>query len=92
MLNNEDKQTVEEMIKKAVDAATKFSKRKVGDTPTDDNQLTPKGYVNLSGLRADRPTSPARGQQYFSTQDMYPWFTDGVSSWFSATGSVVSAL
>ena len=54
--------------------------------------LEMNGYVNLNGVRADRPTSVQPGQQYFSTSDNYPWFTDGVSSWFSATGSIVSAL
>lgn len=79
-------------VRKMITKALQFTQRKLGDTPTDDQQLTPRGYVNLSGTRANRPPHPTVGQQYFSTQDKYPWFTDGVSSWFSATGSVVSKL
>lgn len=79
---------IDAAIKKAVD----FPIRKRGDTPTDDLQLTPRKYVNLNGTRASRPSVVSAGQQYYSTQDNYPWFTDGVSSWFSAAGSIVSAL
>lgn len=34
------------MIHDALTKASAFSTRKVGDTPTDNNQLTPKGYVD----------------------------------------------
>ena len=80
------------MIKEALQKAMGFSTRKLGDTPTDSYQLTPQKYVDMNGTRANRPSSPNIGQQYWSTQDKYPWFTDGVSSWFSATGSIVSAI
>ena len=85
----EEIKDVEKMIAYAM--ANSYVK-KVGDTPIDDLQLTPRKYVNLNGTRANRPTAPTPGQQYFSTQDNYPWFTDGISSWFSATGSIVSGL
>lgn len=83
---------VQKMIDEAVTKYARFSNRKLGDTPTDDNQLTPRGYVNLSGTRANRPNSPTVGQQYFSTQDRYPWFYDGVASWVSGTGSTVGGV
>ena len=83
---------IEKMVDQKIALATRFSKRKLGDMPTDDNQLTPRGYVNLSGLRSEIPPAPTVGQQYFSTEDNYPWFTDGVSSWFSASGSIVSGI
>ena len=92
MIDDNDKKEIEKMIDFKINLATRFSKRKLGDMPTDNQQLTPRGYVNLNGTRADRPTSPIIGQQYFSTQDNFPWFTDGVSSWFSASGSIVSAI
>lgn len=91
-MEDNDKKEIQNMIDTSITGATKFSKRKIGDTPTDDNQLVPRGYVNLAGLRTERPSTVSPGQQYFSIQDHYPWFTDGVSSWFSATGSIVSAL
>lgn len=91
-MDDATKKEVEQMIKVALKRATDFKERKIGDTPTDANQLTPQKYVDLGGTRALRPRTPNVGQQYWSSQDHYPWFTDGVSSWFSATGSVVSAL
>lgn len=42
----EEKILVQEMIDKAVSKYGHFSNRKLGDTPTDDHQLTPKGYVD----------------------------------------------
>jgi len=91
-MDEETKKQVVKMIDEAVNKYARFNNRKIGDTPTDDNQLTPRGYVNLSGVRADRPSSPVQGQQFFSTQDRYPWFYDGVASWVSATGSTVGGL
>lgn len=88
----EEKREVQKMVDEAIRKSLDFSTRKLGDTPTDDFQLTPKKYVNLNGTRANRPSVVSAGQQYFSTQDNYPWFTDGKSSWFSATGSIVAAL
>lgn len=92
MLDENDKKEIKEMIKLALDKVMQFQTRKLGDTPTDEYQLTPRKYVNMNGLRANRPSVVSIGQQYFSTQDKYPWFTDGISSWFSAAGSVVSSL
>lgn len=91
-MDENDKRLVEDWIKKAGTKIVQFQTKKWGDTPTDGLQLTPRNYVNFNGTRALRPKIVSPGQQYFSTQDKYPWFTDGVSSWFSATGSVVSAL
>lgn len=91
-MTEEQKRQIQEMIQAAIDRAVDFSTRKRGDTPTDDLQLTPRKYVNMNGTRVLRPSIITAGQQYFSTQDKYPWFTDGISSWFSATGSIVSGL
>ena len=91
-MDENEKREVQEMIDSALLKALDFSVRKKGDTPTDAYQLTPQKYVDANGTRANRPPNPNIGQRYYSTQDNYPWFTDGVSSWFSATGSIVSAL
>lgn len=40
------KKEFQEMIDDSLDTATAFQTRKVGDTPTDNNQLTPKKYVD----------------------------------------------
>lgn len=91
MIDENDKKIVENMIKEQIAFAMRFSKRKIGDMPTDDNQLTPRGYVNLNGTRASKPSIVSVGQQYFSTDDNYPWFTDG-TKWRSSTGSIVSGI
>jgi len=39
------KTEVQKMIEEAINKAMSFSTRKRGDTPTENNQLTPKGYV-----------------------------------------------
>lgn len=83
---------VKKMIDNALVAYSHFSNKKLGDTPNDGYQLTPQKYVDANGTRANRPKTPNVGQQYYSSQDRYTWVTDGVSSWFSMTGSIVSAL
>lgn len=91
-MDENDKKIITQMISDALNVSNDFKTRKRGDTPTDAYQLTPQKYVDMNGTRANRPKVIYPGQQYFSTQDHYPWFTDGVSSWFSGTGSIVSAL
>lgn len=91
-MEENDKRQVRDMIDEALRKAMDFSTRKRGDTPTDLYQLTPQKYVDMNGTRANRPLTPNIGQRYYSTQDNYPWFTDGVSSWFSATGSIVASI
>lgn len=93
MIDENDKKIIEVMIDEKVDKATRFSKRKLGDTPTDDNQLTPRGYINLYGSVAGRPGSvlASVGQQYFNTTVGYPMFFSTNNNWVSATGSVVAS-
>lgn len=45
-MDADQKKQVEEMIKSAIEAAGAFATKKVGDTPTDAIQLTPKSYVD----------------------------------------------
>ena len=73
MLDKDSKKEVEDMIKKAV----RFSQRKVGDAPTDANQLTPRKYVTMNGVSANRPTSSVIGQSYFDTSIGKPIWWDG---------------
>lgn len=91
-MDDTEKKIVTQMINDAIAKSNDFKTKKRGDTPTDSLQLTPEKYVDMNGTRANRPKTIFPGQQYFSTQDHYPWFTDGISSWFSGTGSIVSAL
>jgi len=67
-----------ETIKKYL-AAEGFQHKIIGDTPTDNNQLTPRKYVNLNGTSANRPTSSVIGQFYYDTTIHKPIWWDGVS-------------
>ena len=91
-MDAKDQKDVATMIQKAITFATRFSKRKIGDMPTDSNQLTPRGYVNMYGSIAGRPASVAAviGQQYFNTTDGLPIFFNTNNQWVNATGSVVA--
>ncbi len=44
-MSPEEKNEVQKMIDSALTKAMGFATRKYGDTPSDDNQLTPRGYV-----------------------------------------------
>ena len=87
-MNEQDKKEVEFIAKQVL--RKDFSKR-IGDTPTDNLQLTPRGYINLSGTTALRPNSSiaSLGQQYFSTTLGKPIFFNG-TNWVDATSSVVA--
>jgi hypothetical protein len=93
MLDDNDKKRIQEMLKAIVDKTARFSQRKVGDTPTDDNQLTPRGYVNLYGSIAGRPASMLAqvGQQYFSTTDGFPIFFTSNNTWVDGSGSIIAS-
>lgn len=93
MLEPEDKKEIAEMIKNAVQKSDRFSQRKVGDTPTDDNQLTPRGYINMFGSVAGRPASTLAkvGQQYFDTTGGRPIFFNSNNKWVDSTGSIIAS-
>ena len=44
-MDEENKKETQKMIDEAVTKHARFNNRKIGDTPTDDRQLVPKGYV-----------------------------------------------
>lgn len=89
MLDQNDKNE----IKKMIDLASKrdYSKR-IGDTPTDALQLTPRKYVNLYGSVVGRPASVAAtvGQQFFATDLGFPIYFGTNNAWVDSTGSVVA--
>lgn len=93
MINANDTKQIEKMIDVKVNKATRFSQRKLGDTPTDDNQLIPRGYANMNGSVAGRPIGSIAqvGQQYFASDVGYPIFFTTNNNWVSATGSVVAS-
>lgn len=65
-----------------------FTDRKLADTPTDDLMVTPRGYVNMNGVTASRPTSSVVGQFYFDTTLGQPCWWDG-TSFVDADGNVI---
>ena len=89
MLTPQDKQEIEKLVDRLT---RKTYDKRVGDTPNDALQLTPRKYVNLYGSVAGRPASVAAtiGQQYFNTTVGYPIFFTTNNNWVSATGSVVA--
>lgn len=91
-MDKQDQDLVKKMIEEAIDRSNQLRTKKRGDIPTDSYHLTPQGYVNMNGTIANRPVSPVVGQQYYVTSIHYPIYSDGVSSWFSASGSVVASL
>ena len=47
-----------------------FTARKLTDTPTDRNQVVPRGYVTRSFTTALRPTTSVLGESYFDTDHL----------------------
>lgn len=89
MLTPDEKREVEALVDRMTRRT--YDKR-VGDTPNDALQLTPRKYVNLYGSVAGRPASVAAsvGQQYFNTTVGYPMFFTSNNNWVSGAGSVVA--
>lgn len=68
-----------------------FSKR-IGDTPTDDLQLTPRKYVNLYSSVASLPQPSVIGQQVFITDagNGSPAWRRQDGKWVNGVGSVLA--
>ena len=83
---------IKQLIKDTIRQEIGFSSRKLADTPTDDLMITPRGYVNLNGVVADRPTSSVAtiGQSYFATDTDIPMVYDG-TDWRNGIGSIIAA-
>lgn len=86
-----DKDTITKLIDERIKVSQGFTSRKLGDTPTDDLQLTPRGYVNMNGLVASRPNSSVvtLGQHYFATDTSQLMVWTG-TQWVNGAGSVVA--
>lgn len=80
------------MIDLAMKQVSDYRTRKLGDTPTDDLQLTPREYVNANGSVASRPIGSLAqiGQKFFASDTNIPmWFTTQ-KNWVNGVGSVVA--
>ncbi len=83
-MEDKDKQEVKKMIQETFKS---FSKR-IGDTPTDNLQLTPRGYVNMYASVSGLPTASIVGQQVFATDLGRPLFRRPDGKWVDGAGSV----
>ena len=95
MQNNDQDKKMSEIALKVVqeyNRTTAFSGRTLADTPTDKNMVTPRGYVNMNGLLASRPTSSVAtdGQSYFASDTKIPMTFYG-GQWYNGVGSVVAS-
>lgn len=82
---------IDERVKKIVAEYLKgaaFTDRKLTDTPTDKNQVVPRGYVTANGTTANRPTASVVGQSYLDTQIGLPVWWNG-TNYQDAAGNVV---
>lgn len=79
----------EDDVKKIVQRELKFSfnQKRIGDTPTDALQLTPRKYVNMYGSILGRPTGSIVGQFYFDTTIGRPVYWNG-RTFVDGAGSV----
>lgn len=95
-MDEQVKKYIDERIKKLVPEILKgsaFSARKITDTPTDDLQIVPRKYVNLSGSVVSRPSSSVAtmGQFYFAVDTGIPMrYNRNSSVWVNGSGSTVA--
>lgn len=90
-----DKNLIKEQVIKIVKTYLKtsaFTDRKLTDTPTDSNQVVPRGYVTANGTVANRPVSSVAvvGQPYFATDTNIP-MTFSTGGWRNGVGSIVAS-
>lgn len=92
MLDANDKKHIQEMIDLTVKKSLDYPIRKRGDTPTDNLQLTPRGYVNMNGSVASRPIGSVAqiGQKYFASDTNIPMFFTAQKTWVNGVGSVIA--
>lgn len=93
-METELQKQIDERIKKLVPEILKgsaFTARKITDTPTDKNQVVPRGYVTNNGTVANRPVSSVAvvGQPYFATDTFIP-MTYSAQGWRNGVGSIVA--
>jgi len=91
-MDKELEKRIDERIKKLVPEilqSSAFTNRKITDTPTDKNQVTPRGYVTRNSTTALRPTTSVLGEFYFDTTVNRPVWWNG-TSYKDAAGNVIS--
>lgn len=84
-MNDELNKQIDERIRVFMKGSG-FSARKLTDTPTDSNMVTPRGYVNMNGPTTSRPTGSILGQQFFDTDLGFPVYWNG-TTFVDATGT-----
>jgi len=93
MLDREQKQEVENIVREAVknNDTESFRDRRTVDTPTDSYSIVNRRYVTLNGAVTSRPRSSVAtiGQPYFATDTFIPMTFDG-NDWRNGVGSIVA--
>lgn len=90
-MKENEKREIQKIVDDSIRKAMGFSQRKLGDTPTDTNQLTPQGYVDANGTIANRPIGSIAniGQSYYATDINIPIVFDG-QKWRNGIGSIIA--
>lgn len=81
-MDNDLEKLIDERIKKVVPQylqGSAFLDSKYTDTPTDANQVVPRGYVTMNGATANRPIASVVGQRYFDTDLGKPVYWSGTT-------------
>jgi len=94
-LNKQIDERIQKQVVKILQGSG-FTDRKVTDTPTDNLQVVPRKYVNLSGTLATRPASltATMGQGFFATNlnsGTPIRFNANSSVWTNGVGSIVAS-
>lgn len=78
-------EAIKKLINETITQRLSFTKKVKTDTPLDAYDTTPRAYVNLNGVSANRPTASVVGQQYL---DMTLASGRGRPIWWNGTGFV----
>lgn len=92
-METELQKQIDERIKKLVPEILKgsaFTDRKLTDTPTDKNQVVPRGYVTMNGSVAGRPINSVIGQFYFDSSSNQPMWRGSTGRFYNGVGSIVA--
>ncbi len=87
MESEELNKKIDERVRVLLNSGT-FTDRKLTDTPTDKNQVTPRGYVTRNSTTALRPTTSVLGEFYFDTDAGLPVWWNG-TNYQDAAGNVI---
>lgn len=87
MNKDEIKKLIQEEIRTQM-RGNLFTARKVTDTPSDGQQVTPRKYITRNSTTALRPTTSVLGEFYFDTTAGLPVWWNG-TNYQDAAGNVV---